>query len=129
MNRLSPLTRAGLQFTAMVAAEAGRTVEKPHPRPVDVRAWECGECGSLHRWEDDAFECCAPAGVRGLGDKTPNEDAILCPVCADPCCDHRDAADCCLWHDLDAPTRWRIADSVEAGDATWAEAISKETTR
>ena len=126
MNRLSPLIRAGLNFTALVAGQAGRPVEAKHPAPEEVTAWECGVCGDLHKWEDDAHDCCAPVALKGCLDQ---QDSVRCPVCGQGSPDHRHAADCCLWHDLDAPTRWRIADAVEAGDKTWAEAIAKETSQ
>jgi hypothetical protein len=121
MNRLSPLTRSGLNFTSLLAAESGKPAEEPHERPFRTSAWECSECGDLHHEEIDAFDCCAPAGIDASSD-----DLIQCPVCRSGCADHRHAADCCLWHDLGAPTRWRIADAVEAGDATWSEAIARE---
>jgi hypothetical protein len=125
MNRLSLLTRSSLQATASLASLSGHPIEAKHPAPEEVTAWECGVCGDLHKWEDDAHDCCAPAALKGCHDQ---EDAVRCPVCGGANPDHRHAADCCLWHDLDAPTRWRIADAVEAGDATWADAIAKETT-
>jgi rubredoxin len=119
MTTLSPLVRGDLNFTALIARESGRSIEEPHGRPFEVSAWECSVCGDLHKDEEDAFDCCAPVGASAEDDA----DAVLCPVCRSSCPDHRNAADCCLWHDLDAPTRWRISDAVEAGDATWAEAI------
>lgn len=77
-----------------------------------------------HDHEDDAAECCAPAGDPWLHDQ---EGEILCPVCRQGGNrDYHAAASCCLWKDLDAPARWRIADAVEAG-ASWDEAIAKET--
>lgn len=48
---------------------------------------------------------------------------MRCPVCTTQHSEYRLAADCCLWKDLPAPTRWRIADAVEAG-ATWLDAIN-----
>lgn len=53
-----------------------------------------------------------------------DDDAIHCPVCGDKAATHRDAADCCLWKDLDAQTRWDIADAVQAGGAWGAEIMS-----
>lgn len=124
MNKLSPLTRDGLKLTALITDLRGVPLESKHPGPASVIAWECGVCGDLHRWEDDAHDCCAPDELQGGS----HEDAAAqCPVCGNAAASHRDAADCCLWHDLDAPTRWRIADAVEACDLTWAEAIARET--
>jgi hypothetical protein len=43
-------------------------------------------------------------------------------VCGTTAETHRLAADCCLWKDIGAAERWRIADAVEAG-ATWADQL------
>ena len=66
--------------------------------------YRCPECDTLHDDEDDAEDCCKIT-----------EGQARCPVCDEKYESHRSAADCCLWKDLDAPTRWAIADAVEAG--------------
>lgn len=85
-------------------------------RVEEVTMYRCPECYELHEWESDAEKCC---------DKTvaANGDKIECPVCHERHESHRDAADCCLWKDIDAPTRWRIADAVENG-STWVEQLN-----
>lgn len=118
---LSPLNRAGLHLTQLIESDTGRPIEEKHQGPCVVTAWECGECGDLHRYQEDAFDCCAPAPLKGLHDQ---DVVVLCPICRSGHSEHRLAVDCCLWKDLDAPTRWRIADAVEAGSTTWAEALS-----
>lgn len=45
-----------------------------------------------------------------------------CPVCEDECESTYDAADCCLWRDLDHTTRHQIAERVEKG-STWAKEL------
>ena len=105
-----------------------RTHEAP-PKPAiqdndegrieSVMCWRCKECSEVHECKDDALDCCPPLEASGKHDQDP---PILCPVCGADHAEHRLAVDCCLWRDIDAPTRWRIADAVEAG-ADWAEAI------
>lgn len=115
--RLSPLNLSGLvaQSTAIID-KAG-----PHegrPLPERVVMWRCGTCDELHEDEDDADACCAKVSGDGLID----DDPAACPVCSKGAYSLRDAADCCLWRDIDAPTRYRMADAVEAG-STWAEQL------
>lgn len=108
--QLSPLNYFGIcaQLNVVHDDVVGSRVE-------EVTMYRCPDCRELHEWEDDAEECCKKTGV---------EDATqpICPVCAKPYITHRDAADCCLWKDLDAFTRWRIADAVEAG-GEWSEEL------
>lgn len=80
-----------------------------------VQVWMCSECSDVHDWEDDAEECCAPS-------KHPEDAPTDCPVCGKEGYSMRDAADCCLWKDMDAATRHAAADRVEAG-ASWAEVL------
>jgi len=91
----------------------------------EVTAYRCPVCTSLHEDESDAERCCPfdGAGAKGLHDQ---EAAQHCPACQAQYRTEREAVDCCLWRDIDAPTRWRIADAVEAG-ATWIEAIETVT--
>lgn len=92
---------------------AGKETKKPR-RVEAVVMYRCPTCGELHDWEDDAEACCEETAVEP---SAPN-----CPVCGEKYDSHRAASDCCLWKDLDAPTRWKIADAVEAG-AEWADAL------
>ena len=114
--QLSPATRRGM-FNTLLEQEREQAARK-NPTIETVVMYLCPRegCGEMHEYKDDAIDCCA------------GEDDVLesCPVCNAAFATHRDAADCCLWHDLDAPTRWAIADKVEAG-ATWAEAIAAAT--
>lgn len=80
-----------------------------------VLMYLCPGCGEPHHCKSDAENCCDP-------EEDEDEDPIECPVCGSACDDHREAASCCLWKDLDAPTRWKVADAVEAG-VTWTEAL------
>jgi hypothetical protein len=121
VSRLSPLNfrgliatlRAGLQPTPQAAA---RAAYRPRPRQV----WLCPECGDSHDWEDEASECCAPNALAEVAESPGH-----CPICRADNYGPYEAADCCLWKDIDAPTRWRIAAAVHAG-ATWAEALGQE---
>lgn len=114
--RLSPLNFSGLIARQMGNGEGEPPAKTKSTRRIEaVTMYRCPECLDLHDWEDDAKECC---------DDTPVEakHATACPVCGAGYDLHRYAADCCLWKDLDAPTRWAVADAVEAG-ATWLEAL------
>lgn len=88
---------------------------KQEGRVTEVTMYRCNHCDELHDWEEDAEECCAKDLPPGAGD--PN-----CPVCNCEFSDNREASDCCLWKDLDAPTRWAMADAVDEG-STWTEQL------
>ncbi len=130
MQRLSPLTRSSLFLTALLDSES--EAQRKHPAssnaikrsgPIRVYVWECEECGDRHDYEDEAAECCALVDAEG----EPTEEGFQCPVCRrGGNRDNHEAANCCLWKDLDAPARWRIADAVDAG-ASWTDAIAEET--
>lgn len=115
-ERLSPLNFRGLLATmGLDGADANDKRRKTTHRAA-IQCWKCPECFDVHDFEDEAEDCCAE-----LEKKSAADDAA-CPVCAEAAKDHRDAADCCLWKDLDAPTRWAIADAVAAG-GSWTEAL------
>lgn len=111
--RLSPLNFSGLMARQCGNGEASPEKSKRHIEEVTM--YRCPDCRELHEWEDEAEECCKdePAVIAWSAD---------CPVCGERYEEHRMAADCCLWKDLDAPTRWAVADAVEAG-STWVEAL------
>lgn len=90
--------------------------ERKQSTVTEVVMYRCNECDELHDWESDAEECCA---TEVTASAKPN-----CPVCDSEYSDHREASDCCLWKDLDAPTRWAMADAVDAG-STWANELQK----
>lgn len=108
--QLSPLNLFGIKSQMAMAA---MKEPKGSRRVEEVVMYRCPECSELHDWEDDAEDCCV---------ETHDADAPNCPVCGEKYDSHRSASDCCLWKDLDAPTRWKIADAVRAG-ATWADAL------
>ncbi len=117
---LSPLNFSGL--IAMANMPLGALPES-HPAHISRRAiecWKCPDCDEVYDDESDAIDCCGEASdspcVRVA------EAAGLCPVCASHNPSHRDAADCCLWKDFDAYTRWAMADRVEAGE-TWTQVL------
>jgi len=124
MIQLSPAARRGI-FHNLIAREGHQDYaeikrDRDLDRVEEVIMYRCTVCDELHDDEDDAAECCAPAGeVEGLHDE---EAPSRCPVCAEKYRSPHEAVDCCLWKDIDAPTRWRMADQVEAG-ATWIDVL------
>lgn len=114
--QLSPLNFRGLIDTMGIVLVGRDAKIKERTRLEPIACWRCPECDHVHRDEDDAAECCADVGVKCA------PTSMGCPVCAQECDSHRDASDCCLWKDLDAATRHRIADAVEAG-STWTEKL------
>ena len=109
--RLSPLN-----FSRLIANKNGLdSANKSGLEPRQV--WQCAACEDTHDCYRDAKTCCH-AG-----------DDVSCPICEisfqGSITAFRDAADCCLWKDLDALTRWRIADAVEAG-STWVEELLRQ---
>lgn len=113
--QLSPFnSRAIIEPFLTIGAIQERSTKKR--RVEEVTMYRCPECYELHEWEDEAEQCCEKKEATGEG-------PIECPVCHEKHVSHRYAADCCLWKDLDAPTRWTIADAVEAG-STWVEQLN-----
>lgn len=110
--QLSPLNRHGI-MARLLASDT--PVANETRRIEEVVMFRCPECSELHEFEDEAKDCCKPA--------IEQTSAAVCPVCGEKYFTHRDAADCCLWKDFDAPTRWRIADAVEAG-SEWISELS-----
>lgn len=120
MMQLSPLNRFGITAPMQMAA-VDEEPTKGRRRIEEVVMYRCPECLKLHKWEDDAQECCEEkkeAVTRGAG--------ANCPVCGEKYITHRDASDCCLWKDIDALTRWAIDDAVEAG-SEWATELGLTT--
>lgn len=119
MINLSPAARRGI-FHNLIAQDTPESAEGKRQRDLDrveeVVMYRCTECQELHEDEDDAADCCE---VEGLHDE---EAPSICPVCAAKFSSPHEASDCCLWKDIDALTRWRMADQVVAG-ATWAEVL------
>lgn len=127
--RLSPATRRGL-FNTLIEQEQ-RAAREKHPGKkkgsgeiVRVVRYECVACGEEYCDDDEARDCCpVEDDVRDA-----SEMPVHCPVCDSLIGEgaYREASDCCLWHDFDAPARWAIADKVEAG-STWQDAIADAT--
>ena len=115
--QLSPLNFRGLIATLGIVGEPlAEAKSASRTKPRSIECWRCSECRQVHDWEDEAEECCAAEDVK------PASTAPACPVCAEKYSERRDATDCCLWKDIDAPTRYRMADAVEAG-STWCEQL------
>jgi hypothetical protein len=111
--QLSPLNYFGIAARAQIGVVEDEPT-KARRQIEEVVMYRCPECHELHEYEDDAEDCCKDeeeAAARGAGTD--------CPVCGEKYATHRDASDCCLWKDIDALTRWAIADAVEAG-SEWA---------
>lgn len=126
--RNSPIRRAlsPLNFSALIDTQHIVTPSEPRKTPerrYAIECWRCPDCREVYDWEDEALECCADDIP-----KHPEEGDTRCPVCAAECADIYAAADCCLWKDLTAPARWRMAAAVEGG-AIWINAIEKECGR
>ena len=120
--RLSPLNLANLLrrevFDYSPTAEAAKKKEREPAK--HTHAYACPKCDQLHRRERDAEECCqGPVGTKPADD---DNYACLCPVCGSENESPEVASDCCLWKDLDAPTRHAIATKVEQG-STWAREL------
>lgn len=114
-TRLSPLNFRGLLAKAGVTPNGGESSAMKGKRQRPIECWRCAECLQVYEWEDEAEECCvdpAPAAAS-------NSD---CPVCGESYNSPRDAADCCLWKDLDQAQRYAMADAVEGGQS-WLEAM------
>jgi hypothetical protein len=115
--KLSPLTLNGLNHYSDGAVQNPSKAPSRRTQEVEeVVVYRCPVCQEIHEDEDDAKSCCSDCDVDG---EIPLKN---CPVCNQPWTAFRDAADCCLWKDLDAPTRWQIADAVEAG-STWIDQL------
>lgn len=111
---LSPLNYSGILGLLNAAANEPKDAPK---RYEEVTKYVCLACRCEHDYRYEAERCCAD--FWHINDCDP---LAACPVCNTFHTDHRAASDCCLWRDLDAPTRWAIADRVEAG-STWAEEL------
>lgn len=124
MLTLSPLNLRGLLDSQHLIGEPVTDIpRKKRDGAGEAEAcWRCCACESVYTYRHQAEECCEDEDDKlpaGLHDQDP---PVHCPVCAAPANDTRDAADCCLWKDLDALTRWRMADAVDAG-STWLEQL------
>lgn len=113
--KLSQLNLSGLVARSRIVPEEEQRPTKPHR----VTMWECAVCWERHEEREEAVKCCAVKAEASSNDAQP-----CCPVCGIEYGDYRDAADCCLWRDLTADTRWTIADRVASG-TPWVEALEQ----
>lgn len=120
-QKLSPLNADRFRTLLLLAGGSDAPdLVKPRQRAERAWGWHCPICGDFHEDEDDAEDCC-----QGPEPETKSNVPldVACPVCGAMHPEHRVAVDCCLWKDLDAPTRWALADRVEAGISTWADEL------
>lgn len=110
--QFSPLNFCGLIQNVSQTGDITQSVKNGLVREIEIIKYECCSCAEQYDAKEDALECCHDV-----------QRTTDCPVCNSACRDHRDATDCCLWKDLDGPTRWAMADKVEAG-STWAEVLN-----
>lgn len=126
--RLMPRTLDGIMARALADAQ-----KKHSPEAIDaakkaarkerlqsvvmVIRYVCPDCDEEYECREAAADCCAKDDVKPSPPEP--EYGFPCPVCGEKYDDPHAAADCCLWKDLDAPTRWRMADAVADG-STWA---------
>lgn len=71
-------------------------------KPKLPEKWRCDECGEIHDYEDEAYECCPPQVSR----------VFVCPVCDDHHMKEVDAIECCDY-DPDSPPPQPTADELE----------------
>lgn len=107
--QLSPLNSFGISARMQIGVVEDEPA-KTKRHIEEVVMYRCPECSELHEWEDEAEDCC-----KEKKEASANGSGTECPVCGEEYATHRDASDCCLWKDIDALTRWAIADAVEAG--------------
>lgn len=122
MLSLSPLNFRGLLATQGIVQIPGVRPEKQRVRRTPIECWRCPECLDVHDDEDDAAECCEHVEMKGGELPTEAQVKPTCPVCGKGAWSFEDASDCCLWKDIDATTRHRMAAAVEAG-STWVEQL------
>lgn len=118
-NRIGPLNLSGLRLTVERECANPDDKSKKRDRVEEVVYYVCTNCDEEHDERSDAEKCCE-------SEESGSVQKDHCPVCQREHLDAENAADCCLWKDLDAPSRWRIASLVEAGKS-WTESIEEVT--
>lgn len=113
------------------------------------RRYGCPSCNEVYKDEYDAEQCCPPEVDTFYVDESTGTEystaealaaacktgragatdiatvpASTCPVCGEKSSSPHESVECCLWKDLDAPTRWKVAAALEAG-STWTEELAK----
>lgn len=109
---LSPANKLGIFSTLLNAGSK----KNDGPGYVEVTMYACTSCDEVHEFVSSAERCCSNVKVHD------EEGASFCPACGKNYSDPYEATDCCLWKDLDAPTRWRMAARVEAGES-WTDVL------
>lgn len=113
---LSPLT---LQNIRDRTREMFDEPECFYDRRADEDFYLCQTCDTEYSTAAMASECCEVERMEAkLDGGYPHE----CPVCGEEHNSTLQAANCCLWKDLDSATRYRIARAVEAG-SSWNEQL------
>ncbi|MBA3622910.1 MAG: hypothetical protein H0W48_00270 [Methylibium sp.] len=121
---LSPLTRYRLHERQILdAIDRATPPAVKRNRPIEVLRYQCPVCDDEHDYESEAEQCCPYEASEG---EEAIKDGVLCPVCRSLERGYFDAADCCLWKDIEPAGRYRIARAVEAG-AEWIDAIADVT--
>lgn len=127
MNQFKPFSALILSELRAHQAICAEAAAKPKAKGTctAITLYQCDACEEEYDSRNEAEDCCTEEEP----DEEPDDhEPTDCPVCGSESYDYRDATDCWMWKDLDAPKRWAIADAVEAG-ATWQEAIERFTGR
>lgn len=107
---LSPLNLSRL-VDRLPILESNRDEDESGSGFTEVVQYRCNACMTMHDDEDDARNCCSP-----------DDDMDFCPICGSEAPDVQAAASCCLWKELDEPTRAALARAVEGG-MRWSQAL------
>ena len=113
---LSPLNLSGMLARDRGVSADSTAVKNERKSAREIVTWACPICRNAFDEDEEkkAEECCQG--------KACDEENNSCPVCDKSYINHREAADCCLWKDIDAPTRYKMADAVEAG-SSWSQEL------
>lgn len=105
--------------------------EKAHKEEYEAEECCPRDIGTIYVDEGTGKEYCSPEELaadsktgRAGAPSIPTVPACTCPVCGHESSSPHESVECCLWKDLDAPTRWKVAAALEAG-STWTEELAK----
>ena len=105
---LSPLNFSGLVAHSNMLMSALPDGHPARKTRTVIECYRCPGCQEVYDDEDEAIECCEEE-EQLVGVNT-------CPVCTAAATDPRAATNCCLWMDIDAATRYALADRVATGE-------------